>query len=91
VLTAYDASPGDAQVFYDVRGEAYYDPDADRIQMPSRDGHTSAERCYATGFHERVHWWRWAMSVFVKPGVVAWTAMKFLTVADKSTLLIHRN
>ena len=91
VLAAYDASPGAAQVFYDVRGEAYYDPAADRIHMPSRDGHASAERYYATGFHERVHWWRWPMGVFVKPGVVARTATKFLTVGDKSTLLICRN
>ncbi len=55
MLAAYDSSPGAAVVFYDVRGEAYYDPAADQIHMPSRDDHASAERYYATGFHERVH------------------------------------
>lgn len=55
VLAAYDASPGAAPVFYDVRGAAYYDPAADQIHVPSRDNHTSAERYYATGFHERAH------------------------------------
>ena len=55
MLAAYDASPGAAPVFYDVRGEAFYDPAADQIHMPPRDGHISAERYYATGYHERVH------------------------------------
>jgi antirestriction protein ArdC len=55
VLAAYDATPGAALLLYDVHGQAYYDPDADRIHMPSRDGHISAERYYQTGYHERVH------------------------------------
>ncbi len=55
VLAAYDASPGAAQVFYDVHGAAYYDAAADQIHMPPRDNHTSAERYYATGYHERTH------------------------------------
>jgi antirestriction protein ArdC len=42
VLAAYDATPGAALLLYDVHGQAYYDPDADRIHMPSRDGHISA-------------------------------------------------
>jgi antirestriction protein ArdC len=55
MLAAYDAAPGSAPVFYDVRGEAYYDPAADEIHIPPRDQHTSAARFYSTGFHERVH------------------------------------
>ena len=55
VLAAYDVSPCAAQVLYDVHGAAYYDAAADQIHMPSRDNHTSAERYYATGYHERTH------------------------------------
>ncbi len=55
MLAAYDAAPGSAPVFYDMRGEAYYDPAADQIHIPPRDQHTSAARYYSTGFHERVH------------------------------------
>jgi antirestriction protein ArdC len=55
VLAADDASPGAATVCYDVGGRAYYDPAADQIHMPPLSGHTSAERYYSTGYHERVH------------------------------------
>jgi antirestriction protein ArdC len=55
VLAAYDASPGAAGVFYDVVGQAYYDPAADEVHLAPRDRHISAERYYSTGYHERVH------------------------------------